>query len=245
MWLQQGGEMGLFLFILIIILFLFLIHTDNILASEKWKGVAAIAQVVIVLLAVFGEWMKTRLFPYRVNIHLYRPDGIPTTLTIPIPLEVPPWFRQITRPTIYYYLQVTNAYPWRMIEQCEVHLVEIQRLGINGRFMRVESFAVPIPLTWAPALPGQKDVTLKTRKLVDFLRVNFDRRCLEPIFVLGNMPNNFEGWILPGDTVRYFVELSGKGYTSERRWGFEIAFDGEWQPEMEDLREQIRLTPLQ
>lgn len=241
--------MGLLLFIPMMILFLFLVHNTMMLESKKWVAIAAISQFTVafvaLLVAVFREWMKVNFPPFSVDVILHRPEGVITELDIGIREPDSNEIRRFRVPTIYYYLQVLNIYPWKPIEQCEVHLAEIWRRGANGEFSRAESFAVPFPLTWAPAISGQRDVTLKTRKLVDFVRVNFPMQCLEPVFVGNEVPNNFDGRIRPGDTYRYYVEVSGKGYTSDDRWGFEFVFDGEWFNNVTELQRRIRLTPLQ
>jgi len=235
--------MYLLLFIMMITLSLMIIHSDMLpgfMESKKWIAIAALSQLIIATVAVLREWMEYRLFPFKVDIILYRPEGVITVITGPMMISNEVY--SVRLPTIYFYLQVMNIQLWRRpIEQCEIHLAEIWRRTIEGDFSRVESFAVPIPLTWAPAIPGRRDITLKTKNLVDFLRVNINEQCLEPVFADDAMPNNFEGRIRPGDVVRYYVELSGKGYTSEKKWGFEITFDGVWIEQMEELRNRIRL----
>jgi len=105
-----------------------------------FSGLTALGTLAVAALAIWGDWIRTRLAPGKLAIEIYEQDG---TLTNQPPNRI-----------YYYHLRVVNKRPWRRPENCRVLLKEMGRRGPNGIFQPIP-VAVPLQFIWAPPLHRQ------------------------------------------------------------------------------------------
>jgi hypothetical protein len=104
-------------------------------------GVAG-GTVAAVLVALFGEWFRARLFSPKLTIELDKPLGVPTPI-------------QITSPTgesrmeagRFYHVRVSNPARWPAATQVQVNLMKIEEPGPDGEWQM--TWGGEVPLRWS------------------------------------------------------------------------------------------------
>jgi hypothetical protein len=109
------------------------------------EGLVAFGTVAVAILAIWGDWFRSKFAPPKLVLSLHSDQGQPTTLG--------------KTPAMYYHLKVVNRRLWQPGRDCRVLLKGMSRRGPDGIF---HSVALPVPLQyiWAPAEFSAPTVTL-------------------------------------------------------------------------------------
>jgi hypothetical protein len=198
--------------------------------------IAAFASFTVAFVAIWGNWIRSKLAPAKLVIELHNAEGDLTHFTDPTGKPVPPPNR-----VYYYHLKVVNTRPWHSPQNCCVLLKDIQKRGPDGKFYPIR-FPVPRQFIWAPAELAPRLVPVQKEQVLDFGRVNEANPRFEPL--LYSYSNNFEGFVGSNEAVRYFLEIVSDGYTSHQTQVFEVAFNGNWSPDRLKMQENLKICEV-
>jgi len=198
---------------------------------EKWNLtvniVIAIGTVGAVIVALFGDWLKNRIFRSILSAEVIDPNG-----------ELTNWTNG-TR-VIYYHLKIINLRQSILVNQCRVFLKEISKKNNNQQFVKLP-LIVPPTLQWAPAESSPQALDFITERVLDIGYVTEG----SDTFFLSIFPkfNNFKGYIKANETFRYTLEILSNN-SKTKIVTLEISWDGTWHENPVDMSEALRITKL-
>lgn len=122
--------------------------------------VAATGTIAVAILAIWGDWLRSKLIPPILTIQLYHPRGTLTKFFGPDP-------KLNNKRVIYYHLKVVNSRHWSPARNCRVLLRGISTRVANQEFVPIP-MAVPGQFVWAPAATTPPTITLSKEHIFDF-----------------------------------------------------------------------------
>jgi hypothetical protein len=84
--------------------------------------------------------------------------------------------------------------------------------------------------------------TVTRQQIVDLGSVQEGDDAFRP--ALYSTPNNFAGYVRAGEAVRYELAIEADNYSSQRYKVFEVAWDGEWKAEPEEMGNHLRIREI-
>jgi hypothetical protein len=199
---------------------------EHSIAKAVIDALVAFGTVMVAVLAIWGEWFRSKLAPLKLVILLHNEQGQPTTLG------------QVR--TMYYHLRVVNRRPWRAGRDCRVILKGMTKRGPDGIFHSIP-LPVPVQFIWAPAEFAGPTVNLVKEQIVDFGRVREDEKRFAPL--LYTTPSSFSGDVGPNEAIRFQIEVEAIDFSSERQV-FEVAWDGVWSYEPSAMAQHLRIREV-
>jgi hypothetical protein len=194
----------------------------------------AIGTLAVAVMAIWGDKVRSWLSPPKLIIQAHNLRGAPTTLTL----------RNVVDPSggqraIYYHLKVVNVRPWLTVNNCRVLLTGIARRGPDGQFHNAP-MAVPFQFVWAPARSLPEQLTITKERVLDFASICEGKNSVCPS--LYEFPNDFQGYVRSGEAVRYQIEIDASNFVSKKPQYFEIAWDGEWCFEVDQMERHLKIS---
>lgn len=179
----------------------------------------AIGTLLAVIVAIWGDCLRSKLAPPKLGFELYNTRGTVTKFT------------QGPR-VIYYHLMVINSRPWFLAKNCQVRLVNISLRGPDNNF-RPSPNPVPPTFVWSPAGLLPMATNIAKEQIFDFGRVAEGASEFEP--VLHFYPNNFQGRIAANQAIRYTLEVVGDNVSKVDPLALEVAWNGKWTDNLDDM----------
>jgi len=198
--------------------------TDTII-----NGFTAFGTVAVAILAIWGDWLKATLIPVRLRLVPHNTRGTLTMFNIP-------------RPVIFYHLKVVNDRRWVPARNCRVVLKALASRNADLQFQSVP-LPVPFQFSWAPAESTPAFVTVQKEQVLDFgfiaepTHENPGITRFTP--ALYSYPNDFRGFVGPGEAVRYSLEVEADGFVSPTYAVFEVEWDGVWNPDLDQMANHL------
>jgi hypothetical protein len=192
------------------------------------QALIAIGTLAVAVIAIWGDWLRSKLLPLKLSIVPHNLRGIVTTFT-----DGPQ--------VIYYYLKVANQSHWRAAENCRVMLCSIARRAPNGEFRDIP-MSVPMQYVWSPARLTPPLVNVSKEWYIDFGRLTEGGPHFEP--TLYWYPNNFQGYVRKDEAVRYCLQVLADGFVSERYHVFEVAWNGEWDDNLDNMAQNLTIREI-
>ena len=187
----------------------------------------AVGTIGVMIIAIWGNWVKYRLVPPLLTIE---PSNLRGTVT---------HFTNGGR-VIYYHLLVRNSRSWSVANNCRVVLRAVSKMLPNGDFQNV-----PLPVQptfiWAPAQVTPLLIDLSHEQTLDFGSVTEGGNQFVP--VLNFFPNNFRGFVEQGSVVRYSLEIVADGLRSRPKV-FEVAWNGQWSDNLDDMSQNLTIREI-
>ena len=193
-----------------------------------FSGLTAVGTLAIAALAIWGDWIRTRLAPGRLAVEIYEEEGDI--------VNQPP--NQI----YYRHLRVVNRRPWRRAENCRVLLRAMSRRGPNGIFQPIP-MPVPLQFVWTPPDITPSLIPIPREEILDFgyIREGAGLRWQPRLYWT---PNNFAGFVGANEAIRYSLQIVSDAYVSETYQVFEVSFDGVWSPVAAQMKMLLTIDPL-
>jgi hypothetical protein len=191
-------------------------------------ALAAFGTCAVAVLAIWGDWFRSKLVPVKLKI-------------VPHVLRGDPTKDQFSKKLMYYHLKVVNLRPWVPAENCRVLLRSMTKRGPDGQFRPIH-MSIPLQFVWAPAEITPAIVTLVKEQIFDFGLVAEDDRLFVPR--LFNYPFNFQGVIGANEAVRFYLQVDGTNFHSSKYQVFQVAWDGQWNYEPEQMANHLVITEL-
>ena len=198
--------------------------------ADKWKiaieMVAAVAVLILAVLAIWGDWVRSILAAPKLKVSLRSEEGVPTS-------------SQDGSPVRYYHLVVSNSRRWAPARNAIPYIRMVERPGPDGQW-RPAMFTGPVTLWWqfgkhTPGLPmiGQE-------RICDLARIvqgkNFE---LVPMF----RPNSLDATLEPSMKMRVHVFVNADSGESPDTV-IEIAWDGNWVDGAQEMRRHLVLKEV-
>jgi hypothetical protein len=117
-------------------------------------GFVAFGTVAVAVLAIWGDWLRSKLAPLSLILVEHTPRGDPAL------------FATGTR-VMFYHLKVVNRRRWLPAQNCRVMLMGFSRRDPSGMFQPL-SLSVPQQFVWAPAESTPPSITLLKEQVLDF-----------------------------------------------------------------------------
>jgi hypothetical protein len=188
------------------------------------EGVMALATVAVAVLAIWGNWIRSKLAPPKMTIRAHTPEGDP------VPVKEGLRF--------YYHLKVVNERPWLPVVDCRVVLKRLTKRGPNGEFAPVR-LAVPLQFVWSPSGVTPPTVTFAKEHVLDFGFMAQGRKFTPSLY---SYLNNFEGYVGANEAVRFHLAIEATNFVSDKYFVFEVAWDGKWSEEREAMARHLVIT---
>ncbi len=193
-----------------------------------WVFLSAVGTIGAVVVALFGEPLKRRLFPPSLQLSLRDPRGETVTVrqtrggaAVLAPI--------ITRQARYYHLIVSNSKRWPTVQDVRVLLLEVQELGQDGQFTTIWTGATPMRWRHQEFEPPAKPVGPSAD--VDLCSIIKDQSVsLLTLF----SPTNLPGIITAGARKRFKFQAQGIEVDSSPLL-IEIAWNGQWSDNPDEM----------
>ncbi|MBN1290414.1 MAG: hypothetical protein JXB48_01120 [Candidatus Latescibacteria bacterium] len=193
--------------------------------SQFWwnwwvKFGATIATFAAVLIALFGDWIKSHLFSPKLVLSLRNNKGEKTIVTFQLQTEQGQQTQNVD--ARYYHVKVSNAVRWPIASQTRVFLLSIEEPGPDGELQITWSGELPVQWTHQTIHPFNR--TIGPTAYCDLCSVLKDKWIqLHPIII----PNNFP--MKKSIATTLVVSLQAKSNEGESAIvRFKIAWDGKW-----------------
>ena len=204
----------------------------NFLNSDFWnliiQGFVAIGTVAVAVLAIWGNFFKYKIAAPKLSIV---PSNLRGTVTS---------FTNGSR-VIYYHLKVVNSRPWSTAHNCQVILKSIAKRLPNGTFNNV-----PLPVcpsfVWAPAQITPPLIDLSTEQTFDFVNLVQGDTKVNPVLTF--YPNNFDGFIRQNECFRFSLEINAEGFKSSKLSVFEVAWNGQWTDNLDNMSNNLTIREI-
>lgn len=183
---------------------------------------------LVVALAIWGDWFKDKFASPILELRLKSSRGFLIN------------FRNGQK-VHYYHLAISNRKSWVTAKNVNVVLTSVMRLE-NGVF-KAEPLAAEVPLTWANQEYTSLNQTLGKNPLTcDFGYLA--EQGVQFIPTLHFYPNNFNGYVTKGETIRYALELRADNYKANKPLVLEVFWDGIWTADSEVMQQHLSLTEI-
>jgi hypothetical protein len=211
---------------------------------------AVIVAVLAVIVALFGEWLRTRLLHRYPDLTILPIEsGPPDFVKIPTTIQEPLSGKVIaTADTYYLRMRVKNKGKVRA-EQVEVFAAKLLKKRSDGRFTEVPDF-LPMTLRWAhrgPVLPGLSPDTYRYCAVAAIFdpknRSEFPAQArqwprVSPestlLSIMLRSKTNDKGYLQPPGVYRLELQLTAANARLQPRV-LEITLTGDWYDDEQEM----------
>jgi len=203
-------------------------------------GIAAAGTWAAVMVALFGDWIRARLFPLRLGLELVDGSGDLT-------FQDRSWIddsgeRQQRRAKArYYYVRVRNTARVRVAHDVQIMLMDLSVEGPDGQ-PQVRGRG-PLPLIWQhqQLYPLLRTVGAAGDEAVANFFFVLESKPLE--FMLALVPNNFQHRIDP--PLKIWVTLQARAAEGvSKPWRLQIAWNGKWHEGSAEMGDNLKIRVL-
>lgn len=183
----------------------------------------AFGTVAVAVLAIWGEFFRYKLAGPQLVLSLHDSRGDLTA-------------RTDGTQAYFFHLKVRNRRLWSPARDVRVLLERIARRRPDGTFL-TEHLVYPLPLIWTPMEMGDFLRTVGDVETCDlgFLDQTSDRFRLSTFL----MPHNLHGYVARGGAIRIGVVATGQNVTSSTPLLLEIAWDGVWVADRQQMLQHL------
>lgn len=200
-------------------------------SSEKWtlviQGAVAVGTLGAVVMAIWGDWVRSILASPRLMIKLRDNSGEPTNFPDGSAVR-------------YYHIAVSNGRRWAPAKNVVVYLTRLEKPSPDGSWHSA-LFSGPLPLTWQFAKFSAGLPSIGHEKYCDLGRIikgrNFE-------ILTQFKPNNFDPCLYPKGKLRAHFSAIGE---NARSAGLivEIAWDGQWVEGAREMEQHLVVKEIQ
>lgn len=188
----------------------------------------AIGTIAVVIIAIWGDWIKMKLTPPSLKIIVLNTRGELTNFSNGVRV-------------IYYHLKVVNSRPWSIAKNCKVLLKAISKELPSGEFQNQPLNTNP-SFIWTPAEITPQAINLAREQAFDFGFLQENGQDFRP--VLNITPNNFQGFVRANQKIRFSLQVYADNYISEKYQVFEVAWNGNWSDNMDTMAQNLTIREI-
>jgi hypothetical protein len=197
--------------------------------AEVITGVfTAIGTVAVAVLAIWGDFFRYKFAGPQLELSLNDLRGNLTP-------------RTNGTHTYFFHLKIRNRRVWSPAKDVRVLVERIARRGPDGSFF-AEPLVYPVPLAWTPSELGDFQRTIADTETCDlgFLDQNAEAFKLSVLFA----PGNFKGYVRADRAIHVRIVALGQNVTSSRPLFLEIAWDGRWTTDRDEMRKHLVIKEI-
>ncbi|MBN1145154.1 MAG: hypothetical protein JXA72_12065 [Bacteroidales bacterium] len=176
----------------------------------------------VVILALFGDWIRNKIFPAQLDIEILDKNG---ELTI----------MDNGHKVIYYHIHVVNKKSV-VVKNCMLFLKSIQKLEAGGSFVDIP-VSVPPRYVWSPAETTPEAVDIIKSHIADFGYVIDSSTDFKP--TVTPILNSFRGNLEHHETFRYYIQIVSENYNPKHLFGIEVTWDGQWPENLKEMYKHL------
>ena len=210
-------------------------ENSNMDWSLLFGALAAIGTVAVAILAIWGEWFRSKFAGPKLVLVPHNFRGTDTTLSVHGGMKVQAY------KAIYYHLKVKNNRRWASVKNCRVLLRQLHRRGPDGKFHAV-SLVVPLQFVWSPAEWAPTEQSFTDEAILDFGRLIEGTEFFEPLFYVTSA--NFQGYIKANEAVRFTLQIVADNYSAIKYQVFEVAWDGKFDENLDKMEQSLRIKVI-
>ena len=199
-------------------------------AAQWWSTSVQIAGVVasliVAILAIWGDYFRSRLAGPRLHVSLLNSDGEKTFWTGNIP-------------TRFYHLHVTNTRQWAPAKNARVVLTSLARMAADDSLTPLR-LSGALQLTWQFPQVNPQYAEIGPDHTCDLGFVLADKGFQMSLYVT---PNNFQGVVRARERMRVEVQAFADNARSNVLY-LEIAWDGVWSDDTAEMRRHLVVKPV-
>ncbi len=184
---------------------------------------SAIGTVVVAILAIWGDKIRSVIAAPNIVFGLRNSKG---NLTL----------RANNKRTIYYHLELINKREWSPASHVRVLVIGIEKKRPDGTFFP-ETLVAPLQLTWAFPEFHELLPTITKNDVCDLGFLDEGSQRFELSLYI--KPNNFKGYVEPGQSMRVKIIVSGHNYESKTPKILEISWDGNWSSDLDEIQKHL------
>lgn len=193
------------------------------------NGLVAIGTIAIAILAIWGDWFRSKFIPPKLSIQVHNFHGDLTSYAGGTPV-------------LFYHLKVVNYRSWSPAKNCRVLLMAIyKREPDDSQFHRV-NFNVPSQFFWAPFEITPPQITLAKEQILDFGKIEKTENKFKPCLYL--IPNNFQGYVEAKSAIRYALNIVADNYNSDKYQVFEVSWNGQWSDNLDIMAQNLIIKEI-
>lgn len=190
------------------------------------QALTAIFLIGIVIIALFGNSIRQKFNPPRLDIDILDKNGELTTL-------------DNGHRVIYYHLRVINRGKV-IIKNCRVFLTRIKKEQ-NGEFINLP-FSVPLRYIWSPSETSPEGVDIVTERIADFGYIIDSSTEFTP--TVTPILNSFRGNLRHEEKFRYYLEVIAENYRSRKPIAVEVSWDGHWPEDLNNMYRHFAIRKI-
>jgi len=182
----------------------------------------AVGLFSVVLIALFGDWIRNKLFPAQLDIEILDKNGELTVM-------------DNGHKVIYYHIHVVNKKSV-VVKNCMLYLKSIQKLEAGGNFVDIP-VSVPPRYIWSPAETTPEVVDIINSHTADFGYIMDSSTVFKP--TVTPILNSFRGNLEHHETFRYLIQIVAENYNPTHLFGIEVTWDGLWPENLEEMHKHL------
>jgi len=196
----------------------------------------AIATLAAVLVALFGDWIKSRLFSPKLTLSLKNTIGEKTTVTSQ--WQTDQGLQQRNEDARYYHVNVSNQVRWPSANQTQVYLLRVEEPGPDGELQVTWAGDLPVQWTHQSIYPMAR--TIGPSAYCDLCSIVKGKGVqLHPLIV----PNNFP--LQKATATTLVVSLQARGNEGESPISrFQIAWNGNWDDGDTEMSRHLKVRDV-
>ena len=191
------------------------------------QGIVAFGSIDVAVLAIWGDWVRSKLAPLKLTLTLPNPNGDPMR------------YESGTR-AMFYHLKVINHRSWASAENCRVLLVGLSRRDPSGTFQPV-SVPFPLQFIWTQAEFTLPIITLMKEHMLTLGRIEENSTKFTPNLYV--TPHNFQGFVGKQEAVRFHLQIEAANFSSPL-YVIEVAWDGVWSFEPDTMKRHLPVNMI-
>lgn len=178
----------------------------------------AVGTLAAVFVALFGDWLKAKLFRPDLTLSLVNPRGELTTAVL-----MSPSGETREEKARFYHVRVSNRVRWPTATQVQVHLIRLEEPGPDGELQL--KWLGDVPMRWKSQEIQPLSRTVGPVADCDLCSIVKGKWLeLHPLIVPNNLPARRRE---KADMVVSLQARSNEGESNIYR--FRISWDGQWQ----------------
>lgn len=198
------------------------------MAPAWWSEAGTVGTWALAIIALWGDWLKARLFPPILSVELLNKHGADLIET-----QFADRSKAMSR---YYHLKVTNKRKLSPAVKVQVVISSISKPGPNGTPQI--ALQEPLPLRWRHQEFQPLLLTVgHEERHADVLFVN-DRKqlILLPLFATNNLQS-----VYVGKTELWIAARAEGENCASKPFVIHVAWDGEWNPGEAEMAKHLQI----
>ena len=205
--------------------------------SWIFDALVALGTFLAVLAALFGDWLKHRIFKPGLRLELSNPRGTQTRIAISAPGKDGGGTR--TSDSRYYHLRVSNDKRWPQATNVQVFLLQVEEPGPGGTLQ--VTWTGDIPLVWRHQQIYPLTRTIGAAAECDFFSVT--DKWVSTHLAMAPIEFSYLQRREPFTGVVFTVQArSAEVDTPAKR--FRVSWDGKWVPGEAEITRHFEIQEL-